>query len=53
MPSIMVRAKITRDEWERLRILAIRQGRAPSDIVGELIRTYLGSHDPEPQSLKA
>lgn len=36
---IMVRARITRDEWEALRILALRQNTAPADLIAAAIRS--------------
>ncbi len=38
---IMLRAKITDDEWTRLRKLALDRKCAVSEIVGELIREHL------------
>lgn len=46
--SIMVRAKITRDEWERLRVLSILRGKPSSEIVGKLIRDFVDRHAPSP-----
>lgn len=40
-PPIMVRARITRAEWESLRVLAIRQNTAPADLIAAALRaTY-------------
>ena len=47
-PAIMVRAKITRDEWERLRVLAIKLNMPTSTVVGEMIRDFVNLHDPPP-----
>ncbi len=38
---IMLRAKITPDEWTRLRKLALDRGESVSTIVGRLIRAEL------------
>lgn len=38
---IMVRASITADEWERLRIAALKENRPAKDLVGDAIRAYL------------
>ena len=45
---IMLRAKITPDEWTRLRKLALDRKVAVSLIVGELIREFVDLHDPKP-----
>jgi hypothetical protein len=42
-PPIMVRARITASEWERVRVAALRENRAAADWIGEAIRTKLGS----------
>lgn len=40
-PPIMVRARITREEWEAVRIAALRENRAAADLIAEAIRDYL------------
>ncbi len=45
---IMVRARITRAEWERMRVLAIKRGESTTDIIGSLIRDFVDYHDPQP-----
>lgn len=37
----MVRAEISAEEWQQLRILALQQNTAPKTIIGGLIRAYL------------
>ena len=45
--SIMIRVRLTPDEWKRLRILALSQNEPTSEIVGRLVREYVEQHDPD------
>lgn len=38
---IMVRARITRDEWEAVRVFALQQNRSAADLIAEAVRDYL------------
>lgn len=44
--SILVRSKMSADEWTRFRVLALRQNEPTSEIVGRLMREYLELNDP-------
>ena len=43
---ILVRAKITSDEWERLRILAIKRGENISEMIGKVLREFVDLENP-------
>lgn len=45
---ILVGAKLTRDEWARLRKLAIDRNTTTQEVVGALIRDFVDLHDPPP-----
>jgi len=45
--SIMVRSRITADEWQRFRILALRENEPAAEIIGKLMREYVEQHDPD------
>ena len=43
----MVRSRITADEWQRFRILALRENEPAAEIIGKLMREYVEQHDPD------
>lgn len=42
--STLVRAKVSRNEWQELRKLAIEQNTSPADLAGRAIRELLQLH---------
>lgn len=50
--SIMVRARITPDEWVRLRKLALDRNTSTSEMIGGLLRDFVDLHDPQREGEK-
>lgn len=50
--SIMVRARITSDEWARLRKLAIDRNQSTSEMIGGVLRDFLAVREPKSKGEK-
>lgn len=47
-PPIMLRADLSRSEWERFRVACIRRNTTPREVTTYLLRDYANLHEPEP-----
>ena len=52
-PPIMLRARLTPDEWEDIRVRAIRANMATTDYVAQLIRDGIRAEDGHSKKVRA